>query len=269
MDLEILKQKLNNSQALYSDEETNWLLDNIGDSKSEIRDDLVCNSLGAGFLEEKFTERQILFLIKQLRRKNLLFYCIKESREATLTRSFTCLLWDLIIRTNNDRKSRYYQVLNKNEERQIFEDLIKYLENEHDFTGFSPKYGWVHAVAHCSDALSDSILCDNFDQKMVADFLLAVKEMLDKVDRRFINGEEYRLADVFVNGFKANKINSGSFVNWIEAFTFDPYSDELLEYYRFNNLKSLLQDIYVKLNSISLLDPSVKEIVEKKFNSEY
>ena len=55
------------------------------------------------------------------------------------------------------------------------------MENEHDFTGFSPKYSWVHAVAHCSDALSDSILCDNFDQKMVADFLSAVKEMLDKV----------------------------------------------------------------------------------------
>lgn len=269
MDLEILKRKLSNSQALYSDEETNWLLDNIGDFKSEIRDDLVCNSLGAGFLEEKFTERQVLFFIKQLRRKNLLFYCIKESGEATLTRSFTCLLWDLIIRTNNDKHSRYYQVLNKNEERQTFEDLIKYLANEHDFTGFSKKYGWVHAVAHCSDALSDSILCDNFDQKMVDDFLLATKEMLDKVDRRFIDGEEYRLADVFVNGFKAHKINSDSFVNWIEAFTFDPYSDELLEYYRFNNLKSLLQDIYVKLNSISLLDPSVKEIVEKKFNSEY
>ena len=31
----------------------------------------------------------------------------------------------------------------------------------------------------------------------------------------------------------------------------------------------LLQDIYVKLNSISLLDLNVKEIVEKKFNSEY
>ena len=85
----------------------------------------------------------------------------------------------------------------------------------------------------------------------------------------FIDGEEYRLADVFVNGFKANKINSDNFVNWIKSFAFDPYSDELLEYYRFNNLKSLLQDIYVKLNSISLLDLNVKEIVEKKFNSEY
>ncbi len=269
MDLEILKQKLNNSQVKYLDKEVNWLLENIGNSKSEIRDNLVCNSLGAGFFEGKFTKNQILFLINQLEERNLLFYRIQENGEATLTRSFTCLLWDLIIRTNNDKNSRYYQVLNKNEEQQIFEDLIKYLANEHDFTGFSKKYGWVHAIAHCSDALADSILCDNFDQKTVDDFLLAVKEMLDKVDRRFIDGEEYRLADVFVNGFKANKINSDIFVNWIKSFAFNPYSDELLEYYRFNNLKSLLQDIYVKLNSISLLDLNVKEIVEKKFNSEY
>ena len=55
MDLKILKQKLNNSNAQYLDEEVNWLLENIGNSKSEIRDDLVCNSLGAGFVEEKFT----------------------------------------------------------------------------------------------------------------------------------------------------------------------------------------------------------------------
>lgn len=37
--------------------------------------------------------------------------------------------------------------------------------------------------------------------------------MLNKVDRRFIDGEEYRLADVLVNGIKENKINSDSFVN--------------------------------------------------------
>ena len=39
MDLKILKQKLNNSNAQYLDEEVNWLLENIGNSKSEIRDD--------------------------------------------------------------------------------------------------------------------------------------------------------------------------------------------------------------------------------------
>lgn len=198
-----------------------------------------------------------------------MFYCIKECGETTLTRSFTCLLWDLIIRTNNDKTSRYYQILNKNEERRVFEDLIHYLASEHNFTGFSKKYGWVHAISHCSDALADSMLCDNFDQKMVDDFLLAVKKMLNKVDRRFIDGEEYRMADIFVNGIKKSKINPDKLVSWIKSFDFDPYSDELLEYYRFSNLKSLLQDIYVKLNSISLLDRNARKIIEKKFNSEY
>ncbi len=269
MDIEKFKIKLEDPKATYSDEEVEWLLDNIGNPESKIRDNLVCNSFGSSFFEGKFTFDQVKYLIDQLQKKNLLYYRINEKKVATLTRSFTCLLWDLIIRTNNDKHSRYYQVLNKNEEQQVFEDLINYLANEHDFTGFSKKYGWVHAIAHCSDALADSILCDNFDQKMVNAFLLAVKEMLNKVDRRFIDGEEYRLADVFVNGIKENKINSYRFINWIKSFAFNPYSDELLEYYRFNNLKSLLQVIYVKLNSISLLDPNVKEIIEKKFNSKY
>lgn len=71
MNLEILEQKLHNSQALYSNEEVNWLLENIGNPKSTIRDDLVCNALGSGFFEEKFTKQQVLFFIKQLRKKSL------------------------------------------------------------------------------------------------------------------------------------------------------------------------------------------------------
>ena len=86
MDLEILKRKLSNSQSQYSNEELNWFFENIGNSKSEIRDDLVCNSLGAGFFEGKFTKKQVVFLINEIEERNLLFYCIKESGEATLTR---------------------------------------------------------------------------------------------------------------------------------------------------------------------------------------
>ncbi|GFO99367.1 hypothetical protein LHEH8_11230 [Lactobacillus helveticus] len=42
-----------------------------------------------------------------------------------------------------------------------------------------------------------------------------------------------------------------------------------MEYYKFNNLKSMLEDIYVKLNSYSLLDSNLKKIVEKDFISKY
>ena len=61
MDLEILKRKLSNSQSQYSNEEVNWFFENIGNSKSEIRDDLVCNSLGAGFFEENLPKNKLYF----------------------------------------------------------------------------------------------------------------------------------------------------------------------------------------------------------------
>lgn len=49
-----LKQKRDNVNATYSDQEVSWLLENIGNEKSTIRDDLVCNSLGNGFLKVSF-----------------------------------------------------------------------------------------------------------------------------------------------------------------------------------------------------------------------
>ncbi|GAA0867912.1 MAG: Hypothetical protein LKU_00865 [Lactobacillus kefiranofaciens] len=269
MNIQMLKQKVNDLNASFSDKEVSWLLDNIGNPDNVIRDNLVCNIFGNGFFEEKFTKQQVRFLIDQISKRNLLFYCIKESGKTTLTRSFTCLLWDLIIRTNDNKDSRYYQILDKDEEQQVFKNLIYYLKSEHEFTGFSKEYGWVHAIAHCSDALADSMLNKDFDQEMVEKFLLAVREMLNNIDKRFIDGEEYRLADVFINGFKVNKISSSSFINWIKSITFDPYSGDLLEYYKFNNLKSMLEDIYVKLNSYSLLDSNLKKIVEKDFISKY
>ena len=77
MDLEILKRKLSNSQSQYSNEEVNWFFENIGNSKSEIRDDLVCNSLGAGFFEGKFTKKQVVFLIK-LKKEIFCFIALKK-----------------------------------------------------------------------------------------------------------------------------------------------------------------------------------------------
>lgn len=68
MNIQILKQKLNDSNASFSDKEVSWLLDNIGNPDSVIRDNLVCNIFGNGFFEEKFTKQQVRFLIDQISR---------------------------------------------------------------------------------------------------------------------------------------------------------------------------------------------------------
>ncbi len=266
MKIQELKDKLTESTPIYTNEEINWMLNHIGDPDSLIRDSLVCNSLGKGFLEDNFSLDQAHFMIEKIKTNNTLFYKIDETGIPTLTRSFTCLFWDLIIKVNNDSESEYFKILTDSEEKELFKNLLVYLSKESDFTGFSKKYGWFHAVAHCSDAIADGMKSDNFDPEMAHLFLSSTYKMLNRVDRRFIDGEEYRLSDVFIEAFKNQKISDEDFISWIKNFDFNPYAPDLIEFYRFNNVKSLLENIYVKLNSLSLLNVSIKDYIEEHFS---
>lgn len=260
---------MQDKNAKYSDNEVLWLINHIGDPSSEIRDDLVCNSLGNAIFDRKFTRQHVQFLSQVAIKRNLLFYRIEEAGEATLTRTFTCLLWNLIFLVTEDRNSEYFQVLSKKDEQKVINDLIIYLKTEHDFTGYSEKYGWVHAIAHCSDALEAAIKLDAFNNEQVDSFLEATLDMFNKVDKRFIDEEEYLLADVFINGFKIGKISQKKFRNWIRKFTLNPESRDTLEFHRFLNLKSFLEDIYVKLNNLNILNDELRKVIEKDFMTVY
>ena len=66
--------------------------------------------------------------------------------------------------------------------------------------------------------------------------------------------------------FKNQKISNEDFISWIKSFDFNPYAPDLIEFYRFNNVKSLLENIYVKLNSLSLLNVRIKDYIEEYFS---
>ena len=122
MKIQELKDKLTESTPIYTNEEINWMLNHIGDPDSLIRDSLVCNSLGKGFLEENFSLDQAHFMIEKIKTNNTLFYKIDETGIPTLTRSFTCLFWDLIIKVTNDSESEYFKILTDSEEKELFKN---------------------------------------------------------------------------------------------------------------------------------------------------
>lgn len=264
-----LNQKLNTPKSEYSDDEINWLIKHIGDPNSNIRDALVCNTFGSGFFEEKFTREQAQFLFNNVEQKNLLFYQISKASSATLTRSFTCLLLQLIIQTNGDKDSKYFKMLNSSEEQFIVNSLVEYLGKEHDYTGFDGKYGWVHAVAHCSDALEACVKQGLFNQDLTQKLLVSSNHLFCQVNKRFVDEEEYHLADVFLACMKQTELNNNDLLEWFASFDFDTESSNRVEFYRFGNLKAFAEDIYTKLNTINLLDNNLKKYIEKEFSQKY
>ena len=53
-----LKRKVIEEKPSYRQEELQWLLEHLGDSNPEIRDELVFTSLARGIQEELFTKEQ-------------------------------------------------------------------------------------------------------------------------------------------------------------------------------------------------------------------
>lgn len=258
--VDILDKKLDDPNSKYNDEEVNWLISHIGDPDSNIRDTLVCNTFGSGFFEEKFTREQAKYLFETIQQKDLLFYQISKKLPFTLTRSFTCLLLELIVSVNEEKDSKYYQILRAKDETAMFESLIKYLESEKDYTEYSSKYGWVHAVAHCSDALEICIKQNSFDKRLVKRLLIASQKLFLQANKRFIDEEEYHLADVFIAGMKKNKFNSNDLIKWFNLFNFNITSFSQIDFYHFGNLKSFAEDIYIKMNTENLLNNKLRKL---------
>lgn len=217
--LTTLKQKLNHPKASYKTDKLNFLMNNIGNPNSEIRDDLVYSIFGKAFLNNEFAFEQARFCYETAIKQNLLFYRFGETGSATLTRSFTCLLYYLIIHTSNDSHSSYYRLLTSQEEVQLYNLLIKYLKTEHDFTASTPEYGWIDALPHCCDALSEAIKQKNFSSQLVEDLFQATDELLKNIDRNLDYDELSRLATIFINGFKNKKITKHQLSLWNTKLT--------------------------------------------------
>ena len=89
------------------------------------------------------------------------------------------------------------------------------------------------------------------------------------IGEKFIDEEEYHLADVFIAGLQNNKLSSTDLIKWFNSFNFNPESSSQIEFHRFGNLKSFAEDIYVKLNTANLLDGDLKKYIEKEFSQMY
>ncbi|MBP2057741.1 hypothetical protein J2Z60_000913 [Lactobacillus colini] len=263
-----LFDKLNVEYTNYSDKEVEWLIHHIGDPNSNIRDNLVCETFGKGFLCENFSHNQARYLIKYVLNRNLLFYNLEKTDSAILTRSFTCLLLELIIETDGDKNSKFYNILYEKERKNIFLNLLDYLKQEHDFTSYSTDWGWVDAVSHLSDTFEVCFKHHSFPKEYGQTFLNNLMLLLLKNSNRFISGEEWRISNALFAGLKYKIFSSSDLCVWLDELKLDDRSD-LIAFYQFANLKSILLDLYIKLDNAKLLEKSLKQAIVSNYLKKY
>lgn len=254
---EQLLTKIQAENYLYTDEETNWLVANIGNVDARIRDDIVFNALANGIVEGTFTDKQFIYIKDKTIEENLIFYRIEEQSFATLTRSFTALLNGFIIQADDDSKSPYHNTLTDEERRYFFSTAIMYLQKETDKVGYSEIYGWVHAFAHGGDYLSNVMSHDLFTEIDVINSLETIKYVIHSVEKPFIDEEEKRIAHAIYIGIKHKRISSHLFINWMKSFEFPLENNS--DFYQLAVFKNMLAYVYFHCMNDGCLDREIEQ----------
>ena len=107
-----LLRKIAEEKPSYHEEEIQWLLDHLGDSSPEIRDDLVFTSFARGIQEELFTQEQFHFIAEVLSADGGLDKEIDKAGLSTLERSFRALIYANLLSADANQQSIFYQELN-------------------------------------------------------------------------------------------------------------------------------------------------------------
>ena len=255
-----LLRKITEEKPSYSQKELQWLLEHLGDSSPEIRDELVFTSLARGIQEELFTNELFQFISAMIVSDGGLDKELDKLGTSTLERSFRALIYANLLSADGNQHSIYYQVLKTDIRNTMLNQGMHYLEKEEDTTGFSSQYGWVHAFAHGADLLTEVVCHPDFSASQMYEVFEILGCMFKKISIRFTNDEDWRLARVLYEPILQGKLEQEQVASWIKSLDFP--IEETEDFYRFSNFRSCLLEIYVQLDQRNSLQDDLKEAIQ-------
>ena len=253
-----LKIKQGNNTAL-TQEELEWLWENIGNPNPEIRDDLVFNLFGQFIFEQLITRVQLRWMIEKMNVTNSLEFRIEETGSVTACRSFSALVMGMILQVDGDQTSGYDSCLTTSERTTWMQNGIRYLTREQDRTGYDEKLGWVHAFAHGADLLGTIISHPKCTQEYVVEALEVISDIFQKSQQPFIDEEEKRLGLAIFFGIESGNLSQKLLCEWMKKQRFEELDGSRENYYRLAMYKSFLATIYFRMESLNLWESSLKE----------
>ena len=255
-----LQRKMIEEKPSYSREEIQWLLEHLGDSSPEIRDELVFTSLARGIQEELFSLEQFQFISEEVSSDEGLYKEIDSRGVSALKRSFRALIYANLLSADGNEHSLFYKGLKADIRNAMLSQGLYYLKKEKDTTGFSSQYGWVHAFAHGADLLTEVVCHPDFPSNRVSEVFDVLGQLFKRIPIRFTNDEDWRLARVLYEPILQGKLEQEQVASWVKTVDFP--IEETEDFYKFSNFRSCLLEVYIQLDQRNSIQDALKEAIQ-------
>lgn len=238
------------------------MIEHIGTTDSELRDNLIYSSFYQLIREKNQVEHELLDELLDLCLNDLLFKGIGENGTDTVfTRSFTTLLIALILYRDNEDNFLSQDMILKTKDK-----LIDYINLEKDLRGFVSVKGWAHSIAHVTDAVEELVKSPKIEREY---YLKILKVLWSKVlvsTSVYIHNEDERILipilEMMSNGLKQAEVITLIQHIPVELKTQKELIKEEGYWFLYFNCKTFLKSFYIKVNTNRELI-SLKKSIEK------
>ncbi|HDR4352403.1 TPA: DUF2785 domain-containing protein [Bacillus cereus] len=236
------------------------MLEQIGDTDSYLRDKLIYSTFFHLIKKEYLSHTQLQkLLLESIGEKYLLYKIHSDDEDAVFTRAFTTLLIALIIDADTN-----HNFLSQTDISNVKDQLILYMNNEHDFRGYVQKHGWAHSIAHASDTFEALVNSPKLETLYYEEILqtLLNKVCVHSIYYKYEEDERivYSIVAMLQNGLKEEAL----ILALRDLVVQLPVQKQTLhiESYEFlyGNIKSFLRSLFFKLRKLSICEETECEI---------
>lgn len=238
----------------------NSMLEHIGSTDGELRDQLIYSMFYQLIIEKKLLGHELLTELLEVALNDLLYKGIGEKETDTVfTRSFTTLLIALILYRDNENA-----FLDQNMILRVKDNLIYYINLEKDLRGYVPGKGWAHSIAHVADTFDELVKSNKVDSEHFGEMLNALWNKLFVFDSVYIHEEEERILipilEMLERGLKIKEIELliQQIPNELKKKKSIIKEEEY--WFLYANCKLFLKSFLIKVQKIPKLDPLKKSI---------
>ncbi|CKE60396.1 DUF2785 domain-containing protein [Bacillus paranthracis] len=264
----MLKQQLeeirNNNyiidDTLHIDPLSYSMLEHIGDTDSYLRDKLIYSTFYHLIKKDYLSHTQSQkLLLESISEKYLLYKIHSSDEDAVFTRAFTTLLIALIIDADTN-----HNFLSQTDISNVKDQLILYMNNEHDFRGYVQNHGWAHSIAHASDTFEALVRSPKLETLHYEEILqtLLNKVCVHSIYYKYEEDERlvYPIVAMLQNGLKEEAL----ILALHDLVAQLPAKKQTLhiESYEFLywNIKSFLRSLFFRLRKLSICEETECEV---------
>ncbi|MDP7990548.1 DUF2785 domain-containing protein [Bacillus sp. MHSD_36] len=248
------------NNVLNIDSLSSSMLEHIGDTDSYLRDKLIYSTFYHLIKKDYISHTHLRkLLLESISDKYLLYKIHSDDEDAVFTRAFTTLLIALIIDADTN-----HNFLSQADLLYAKDQLVLYMNNEHDFRGYVQDHGWAHSIAHASDTFEALVRSPKLETLYYEEILqtLLNKVCVHSIYYKYKEDERlvYPIVAMLQNGLKEEVL----LLALHELVAQLPVKKQTLHTesyeYLYGNIKSFLRSLFFRLRTLSICKETERKI---------